>query len=58
LVWARWIADHDQLLRLSDGKHLQQQAVHDGENGSVCSDAERESNNGYGCEAWALAQLA
>jgi len=50
-------ADHDKLLRVLDGKHLQQQRVHDGEDGGICADAQRQSDNGNCCESRTFAQL-
>jgi len=50
--------DQEQTPRFGERQGTQQHTIHDCENGRVRSNAERQRQNGYGREAWAVAQSA
>src|SRR5262249_13741442 len=56
---ARYFLEHgDQLFRLTVRQRLEQYAVHDGEDGRVAANADGESEDRDGGEAWMTAQTA
>ena len=48
----------DELLRLLDGEHAEEDLIEEGEDGGVGSDAERERENDGEGEAWGFAKLS